>query len=133
MSPRNKRGKPHAFPRPLRSHAQVADPEGRCGKGPSHGGHVLKLLDQVAYACASPYAKGYAVMRGHCQIDVTSSPIGLPENDLIDRQVTEKSPRTRGAIDPCVALGVNTCLKCGCALADCCLRVSNQAMAFVRH
>lgn len=29
--------------------------------GNVHGGHVLKLLDQVAYACASRYAKGYVV------------------------------------------------------------------------
>jgi acyl-CoA hydrolase len=29
--------------------------------GNVHGGHVLKLPDQVAYACASRYAKGYVV------------------------------------------------------------------------
>jgi acyl-CoA hydrolase len=29
--------------------------------GNVHGGHVLKLLDQVAYACASRYSGGYVV------------------------------------------------------------------------
>lgn len=29
--------------------------------GNVHGGHVLKLLDQVAYACASRYCGGYVV------------------------------------------------------------------------
>src|SRR4030095_14743465 len=29
--------------------------------GNVHGGHILKLLDQVAYACASRYAKRYVV------------------------------------------------------------------------
>ncbi len=29
--------------------------------GNVHGGHVLKLLDQVAYACASRYAQRYVV------------------------------------------------------------------------
>ncbi|MEI8307931.1 MAG: acyl-CoA thioesterase [Chloroflexales bacterium] len=29
--------------------------------GNVHGGHVLKLLDQVAYACASRYSCGYVV------------------------------------------------------------------------
>ena len=29
--------------------------------GNVHGGHILKLLDQVAYACASRYAQGYVV------------------------------------------------------------------------
>jgi acyl-CoA hydrolase len=29
--------------------------------GKVHGGHILKLLDQVAYACASRYAKCYVV------------------------------------------------------------------------
>lgn len=29
--------------------------------GNVHGGHVLKLLDQVAYACASRYAGSYVV------------------------------------------------------------------------
>jgi acyl-CoA hydrolase len=29
--------------------------------GKVHGGHLLKLLDQVAYACAARYAKSYVV------------------------------------------------------------------------
>jgi acyl-CoA hydrolase len=29
--------------------------------GNMHGGHILKLLDQVAYACASRYAGSYVV------------------------------------------------------------------------
>ena len=29
--------------------------------GNVHGGHILKLLDQVAYACASRYAQRYVV------------------------------------------------------------------------
>ncbi|MDD3763529.1 MAG: acyl-CoA thioesterase [Nevskiales bacterium] len=29
--------------------------------GNIHGGHILKLLDQVAYACASRYANSYVV------------------------------------------------------------------------
>src|ERR1700744_1194091 len=29
--------------------------------GNVHGGHILKLLDQVAYACASRYAARYVV------------------------------------------------------------------------
>ncbi len=29
--------------------------------GNIHGGHILKLLDQVAYACASQYAASYVV------------------------------------------------------------------------
>jgi acyl-CoA hydrolase len=29
--------------------------------GNVHGGHILKLLDQVAYACASRYARSYVV------------------------------------------------------------------------
>src|SRR3546814_8748200 len=29
--------------------------------GNVHGGHILKLLDQVAYACASRYAGSYVV------------------------------------------------------------------------
>lgn len=29
--------------------------------GNVHGGHILKLLDQVAYACASRYSGGYVV------------------------------------------------------------------------
>jgi len=29
--------------------------------GNVHGGHLLKLLDQVAYACASRYARRYVV------------------------------------------------------------------------
>jgi acyl-CoA hydrolase len=29
--------------------------------GKVHGGHILKLLDQVAYACASRYASSYVV------------------------------------------------------------------------
>ena len=31
--------------------------------GNVHGGHILKLLDQVAYACASRYAGQYVVTR----------------------------------------------------------------------
>lgn len=29
--------------------------------GKVHGGHLLKLLDQVAYACAARYAKSYVI------------------------------------------------------------------------
>jgi acyl-CoA hydrolase len=46
--------------------------------GNVHGGHVLKLLDQVAYACASRYAKGYVVTLSVDQV-VFRQPIHVGE------------------------------------------------------
>jgi acyl-CoA hydrolase len=41
--------------------------------GNVHGGHILKLLDQVAYACASRYAQRYVVTLSVDQV-VSGSP-----------------------------------------------------------
>ena len=46
--------------------------------GNVHGGHILKLLDQVAYACASRYAKGYVVTLSVDQV-VFRQPIHVGE------------------------------------------------------
>ena len=46
--------------------------------GNVHGGHILKLLDQVAYACASRYAKRYVVTLSVDQV-VFRQPIHVGE------------------------------------------------------
>jgi len=46
--------------------------------GNVHGGHILKLLDQVAYACASRYAKSYVVTLSVDQV-VFRQPIHVGE------------------------------------------------------
>ena len=46
--------------------------------GNVHGGHILKLLDQVAYAWASRYAKGYVVTLSVDQV-VFRQPIHVGE------------------------------------------------------
>ena len=46
--------------------------------GNVHGGHILKLLDQVAYACASRYAQRYVVTLSVDQV-VFRQPIHVGE------------------------------------------------------
>ena len=46
--------------------------------GNVHGGHILKLLDQVAYACASRYAQHYVVTLSVDQV-VFRQPIHVGE------------------------------------------------------
>jgi acyl-CoA hydrolase len=46
--------------------------------GNVHGGHILKLLDQVAYACASRYAGAYVVTMSVDQV-VFRQPIHVGE------------------------------------------------------
>ena len=46
--------------------------------GNVHGGHILKLLDQAAYACASRYAKRYVVTLSVDQV-VFRQPIHVGE------------------------------------------------------
>ena len=41
--------------------SEVMTPEKANFAGNVHGGYILKLLDQVAYACASRYARSYVV------------------------------------------------------------------------
>jgi len=45
--------------------------------GNVHGGQILKLLDEVAYACASRYAGTYAVTMSVDQVVFRQPPCGL--------------------------------------------------------
>jgi acyl-CoA hydrolase len=52
---------PLTLPRHQLSMAVLMTPDVANVSGNAHGGHVLKLLDEVAYACASRYAGTYVV------------------------------------------------------------------------
>jgi acyl-CoA hydrolase len=56
----------------------LATPEMANFSGHVHGGALLRLLDQVAYACASRYAHHYAVTRSVDQV-VFREPVNVGE------------------------------------------------------
>src|SRR5207247_10378331 len=62
----------------LRSMTVLMKPEMANSSGNVHGGHILKLLDQVAYACASRYAQRYVVTLSVDQV-VFRQPIHVGE------------------------------------------------------
>ena len=59
--------------------------------GNVHGGTILKLLDQVAYACASRYAGGYVVTLSVDQV-IFKEPIYVGELVTFWRVLTMSAP-----------------------------------------
>jgi len=54
--------------------------------GSVHGGHVLRLIDQIAYACAASYSGHYCVTRSVDRVDFRS-PVSVGDLLVLEAQV----------------------------------------------